>query len=194
MQILPTRQCIGSVIKSGSFPVCYSYCFTQRLPDKGQALWLSRGDAGSATLLGDALQPVDHGEHHGHGEDAEAGEYGPAFPLIWEGVEHRDAKGDEQVADGRGRQPQTLADALQMLGRDLRYERQSERRNEQLGHREEEVCKNQYGGAGFHRLLDGLGKSLEFLARRIVVDYGHYHQEYIRHGGDGHTEGNLFGG
>ena len=31
--------------------------------------------------------------------------------------------GDEQVADGRGRQPQTLTDALQVLGRDLRYER-----------------------------------------------------------------------
>ena len=46
MQILPTRQCIGSVIKSGSFPVCHSYCFTQRLPDKGQALWLCRNDAG----------------------------------------------------------------------------------------------------------------------------------------------------
>lgn len=39
-------------------------------------------------LFGYPLKPFHHGEHHGHGEEAEAGEYRPAFPLIWERIEH----------------------------------------------------------------------------------------------------------
>lgn len=42
MQISLTRQCIDIVINSGSFPGCYSYCFTQRLPDGAGAVIIVR--------------------------------------------------------------------------------------------------------------------------------------------------------
>ena len=78
-------------------------------------------------LLGDALQPLHHAPHHHHGDEADDEEHGPAHPQRRQLVEHHRANPDEQVAQCRGTQPQTLADALQVLRSNLRHKRQAQR-------------------------------------------------------------------
>ena len=77
-------------------------------------------------LLSDSFEPLEHTQHYSHRDEAEAGKYSPAHPLLGECIEHCNTKGDEQVTDSGSRQPQTLAYTLQVLGSNLRHERQTE--------------------------------------------------------------------
>ena len=85
-----------------------------------------------------ALKPFDHAEHDAHGEQADGEEDAPCVgdgPL----VVHERANPQQQVAHGGGAEPQAQAPARQVLGSDLRDEAQAQRRDEELGHGEEEV-------------------------------------------------------
>ena len=98
-------------------------------------------------LGGDLLKPFDHTEHYGHSHNAYHEEHQPAHPEFGHVfVQHR-AEEDEEVSDGSGAKPQTLADSLNMLRGNLRHKAQTERADEELGHGEEEVGYDKNPGA-----------------------------------------------
>ena len=70
-------------------------------------------------LLCDAFEPLDHAPHHTHGDEADDQEDSPAHPQFGHAVEHNWANPDEQVAQRGSTEPQSLADTLQVFGRNL---------------------------------------------------------------------------
>lgn len=56
-------------------------------------------------LGGNLLKPLEHAEHHAHGDEANDGEGDPGVPQVRECVEHLDAEEDDQVANGGGAEP-----------------------------------------------------------------------------------------
>ena len=117
----------------------------------------------------DALKPFEHAQHHAHRDEAEDGEHTPGDPLVREGVEHLHTEEDKEVANSGGTQPQTLADTLQMLRSNLRHERETQGRDKQLSHRQEEVGQYQYRRTRLHSHLGCLGQGFEIFARGVVV-------------------------
>ena len=142
-------------------------------------------------LHGDLLQPLDHAEHDSHGDEAYHHEYEPAHPLTAEAVVHQRADPDEEVADCCSAEPQTLADTLQVLGSHLRYEGQSEGRDEQLSHSEEEVCDDQHPGSGLDGILSGYVPASELLAGGIAHNEGEDGEEEVGNSGYEHTDSDL---
>ena len=80
-----------------------------------------------------------------------------------------------------------------MLGSHLRYEGQSERRDEQLSHGEEEVGDDQYPGSGLDGILSGYVPASELLAGGIAHDEGEDGEEEVGDSGDEHTDSDLPG-
>ena len=108
-----------------------------------------------------------------------------------EGVEHLHTEEDKEVANSGGTQPQTLADTLQMLRSNLRHERETQGRDKQLSHRQEEVGQYQYRRTRLHSHLGCLGQGFEIFARGVVVGNCDADEEDVCAGGDEHTDGYL---
>ena len=70
-------------------------------------------------LLCDAFEPLDHAPHHTHGDEADDQEDSPAHPQFGHAIEHDRANPDEQVTQCGSTEPQSLADTLQVFGRNL---------------------------------------------------------------------------
>ena len=75
-------------------------------------------------LFSHSLQPLHHAEHDRHGDEADGEEHAPALPDV-PSVEHDGTNEDEEVADGRGTEPQTLAEAHHVARSHLRDEGQA---------------------------------------------------------------------
>ena len=76
------------------------------------------------SLFRHSLQPLHHAEHNGHGDQADEQEHAPALPDV-PSVEHDGTNEDEEVADGRGSEPQALAKAHHVARSHLRDEGQA---------------------------------------------------------------------
>ena len=93
------------------------------------------------------------------------------------------------VAHGRGSQPEALHQTLHVRRRDLRHESQSERRDEQLGDRQDEVESHHHPRRNQNRLhFVGLHACEGGLAGQRQREE---HQEEVGRGGDTHTDGDL---
>ena len=146
---------------------------------------------GLLLLGGDALQPLQHAEHDAHSDEADDGEDGPGHPEAGQLVEEEGSDHDEQVAHGGGGEPQALADALDMLGGNLGDEAQTHRRDEELGHGEEEVGDDEHPCVGFHA-GDGGGVLLhEGFTRGITHVHAEDGEEDVGAGSEEHADDNL---
>lgn len=144
-------------------------------------------------LFGYLFQPLQHSEHHTHGEQAEGCENSPAHPLLREVVQHRYTEGDEQVSDGGCGQPQALADTLQVFRRNFGNEGEPKRGDEQFGYRQEEVGEQEHCRTGFDGHFGCIGPSGEFEIGGILFGNGDDGQENVGASGDKHTEGDFLG-
>lgn len=110
-------------------------------------------------LFGNPLEPFHHTEHNAHRDDADREEYSPSHPNRISIVDER-TNPEQQIAYGRCTEPQTLAKALEMLGSNFRNERQTERRNEQLCHSQEEVEYEEHPRSCLESGRSAAGRSL----------------------------------
>ena len=91
-----------------------------------------------APLFGDALEPPDHRQHGEHRNGAHHDENGPRGRDRTILVEDRTDE-EQAVAQGGGTEPAALHQALQLLRRDFRNERQAEGRDEELGDGQDQI-------------------------------------------------------
>ena len=77
-------------------------------------------------VAGNALEPLNHGEHDTHRNQADDDEDTPALPQRHI-VVHDGTDGQQNVTNGCGTQPQTLAQAEHGLGGNLGHEGQAQR-------------------------------------------------------------------
>ena len=159
---------------------------------QGSRLCLSLYDGlfGCRLLGGDLLKPFEHAKHHTHGGEGYEHEDEPAHPQLGHLVEEERTNHDEEVAYGRGAEPETLADALNVLGGNLADEAQTQRADEELGNGEEEIGYNKHPGAalgqtGGYILCEVVGAVgiANGIAKEGEEEVGAYHKA--------HAEGNL---
>ncbi len=87
--------------------------------------------------IGNLFEPLEHREHRPHRNGARDNEDHPCGPYRNALVEdHADEK--QQVPEGRGSKPASLHKALHVGWSHFRYEREAQRRDEQLGYGEEQ--------------------------------------------------------
>ena len=136
MLICPFRPSIGTYImrRMGQtlvrFPLSSEFCVAA----SGRLTFICL----LCLCVGYALKPLNHTKHNTHRYEAYCKEYGPANPDRCCVVD-KWTNPEQEVTDSRSTEPQALAETEHMLRRNLRHERKTEWRDEELCNGKEEV-------------------------------------------------------
>ena len=141
-------------------------------------------------FAGDLFKPFDHAQHDNHRQEADGHEDQPALPdgnLVVQGG----ADPEEAVTHSSGSEPQTLAEAEEVLGSNLGDEAQTQRADEQLGNSHAKVVDDEHPRGCFQSGGGGGVEGTELGTRGITLDVAEDGQEEVGTTRYTHADGNL---